>query len=51
MGLIAIGDIHGCPQSFDALLARIDPSPDDHLLFVGDYIDRGPTRRASSTGS
>ena len=42
MGLIAIGDIHGCPQSFDALLARIDPSPDDHLLFVGDYIDRGP---------
>jgi len=46
MGLIAIGDIHGCPQSLDALLARIDPSPDDHLLFVGDYIDRGPNSKA-----
>ena len=46
MGLIAIGDIHGCPQSLDALLARIDPSPDDHLLFVGDYIDRGPDSKS-----
>jgi serine/threonine protein phosphatase 1 len=42
MGLIAIGDIHGCAKSFDALLEKIDPSSDDHLLFVGDYIDRGP---------
>lgn len=42
MGLIAIGDIHGCPQSLDALLEEIDPTSDDHLLFVGDYIDRGP---------
>ncbi len=42
MGLIAIGDIHGCAKSFDALLRTLDPSPDDHLLFVGDYIDRGP---------
>lgn len=42
MGLIAIGDIHGCPKSLDALLDRINPSSDDHLLFVGDYIDRGP---------
>ncbi|MFB6099063.1 MAG: metallophosphoesterase family protein [Salinibacter sp.] len=46
MGLIAIGDIHGCPQSLDALLDQIDPSLDDHLLFVGDYIDRGPNSRA-----
>jgi serine/threonine protein phosphatase 1 len=42
MGLTAIGDIHGCLQSLNALLNRLDPSPDDHLLFVGDYIDRGP---------
>ncbi len=42
MGLIAIGDIHGCAKSLDALLDRLDPSADDHLLFVGDYIDRGP---------
>ncbi|MFB6273223.1 MAG: metallophosphoesterase family protein [Salinibacter sp.] len=46
MALIAIGDIHGCPKSLDALLNRLDPSPDDHLLFVGDYIDRGPDSKA-----
>jgi len=42
MGLIAIGDIHGCAKSLDALLERLELSDDDHLLFVGDYIDRGP---------
>jgi len=46
MALIAIGDIHGCPKSLDALLKRLDPSSDDHLLFVGDYIDRGPDSKA-----
>lgn len=46
MGLIAIGDIHGCPKSLDALLDRINPSSDDHLLFIGDYIDRGPDSKA-----
>lgn len=42
MGLIAIGDIHGCADSLDALLDRLDVQDDDHLVFVGDYIDRGP---------
>jgi serine/threonine protein phosphatase 1 len=42
MGLIAIGDIHGCANSLDALLDKLGPTSDDHLLFVGDYIDRGP---------
>jgi serine/threonine protein phosphatase 1 len=42
MGLIAVGDIHGCAKTLDLLLDELDPSPDDHLLFVGDYIDRGP---------
>lgn len=42
MGLIAIGDIHGCAETMDALLERLELSDDDHLLFVGDYIDRGP---------
>ncbi len=46
MGLIAIGDIHGCPQSLDVLLNRIEPSSNDHLLFVGDYIDRGPDSKS-----
>lgn len=46
MGLIAIGDIHGCPATLDVLLDRLAPGPDDHLVFVGDYIDRGPDSKA-----
>jgi len=42
MGLIAIGDIHGCACTLDALLERLAPTPNDHLVFVGDYVDRGP---------
>ena len=46
MGLIAIGDIHGCAATLDALLDRLDLTSDDHLIFVGDYIDRGPNSKA-----
>lgn len=42
MSLYAIGDIHGCARTLDALLERLAPSADDHLVFVGDYTDRGP---------
>lgn len=39
----AIGDIHGCLDKLRRLLdlLRYDPAR-DRLLFVGDYIDRGP---------
>ena len=42
MSLYAVGDIHGCLGTLNLLLDRIGPSADDHLVFVGDYIDRGP---------
>lgn len=42
MGLIAIGDIHGCAETLRILIDRLAPGEDDHLIFVGDYIDRGP---------
>lgn len=45
MGLIAIGDIHGCAHTLDVLLDRLAPTADDHLIFIGDYIDRGPDSR------
>lgn len=45
MALYAIGDVHGCARSLEALLARINPVPEDHLVFVGDYVDRGPRSR------
>ena len=38
-----IGDIHGCHRTLVKLLEKIDPDPDnDFLIFLGDYIDRGP---------
>ena len=40
--LIAIGDLHGCSRELDLLLDALAPTPDDHLVFVGDYVDRGP---------
>ena len=42
MGMIAIGDIHGCAKSLDGLLRELNVTAEDHLIFVGDYIDRGP---------
>lgn len=40
--LIAISDIHGCCLTFEKLLININFSPEDHLVLLGDYIDRGP---------
>lgn len=45
MSLIAIGDLHGCAKTLDALLDRLAPTADDRLVFVGDYVDRGPDSR------
>ena len=38
----AISDIHGCNQTFLALLEQIRFSKEDELFLLGDYIDRGP---------
>ncbi len=46
MALFAIGDIHGCPATFDALLAKLAVTAGDHLIFIGDYVDRGPDSKA-----
>lgn len=40
--ILAIGDIHGCPVAFAALLEAVNPGPDDLVIMLGDYIDRGP---------
>lgn len=39
---IAIGDIHGHSAALAALVAAIAPGPDDTLVLLGDYVDRGP---------
>lgn len=40
--LIAIGDIHGCLAPLKQLIEKLRPTPHDTLVFLGDYIDRGP---------
>ncbi len=42
MRRIAISDIHGCLDSFKALLQQIQLTKEDTLFLLGDYIDRGP---------
>jgi serine/threonine protein phosphatase 1 len=37
-----IPDIHGYSKTLQALIQQIAPEKKDHLIFLGDYIDRGP---------
>jgi serine/threonine protein phosphatase 1 len=39
---VAIGDIHGCLSPLQTLLDKLAPNSDETLVFLGDYIDRGP---------
>jgi serine/threonine protein phosphatase 1 len=42
----AVGDIHGCLDKLERLMEEIGPDPrKDTLIFLGDYIDRGPDSR------
>ena len=42
----AIGDVHGALDHLDRLLARLPLlNQEDTLLFLGDYVDRGPRSR------
>ena len=41
--IFAIGDIHGCSAKLSLLLQRLPFDPGhDTLVFLGDYLDRGP---------
>lgn len=39
---LAIGDVHGCFTALTTLAAFVPFSPDDVLVTLGDYVDRGP---------
>jgi serine/threonine protein phosphatase 1 len=47
MATIAIGDIHGNLAALEDLLGQLAPdlTTGDTLVFLGDYIDRGPHSR------
>jgi serine/threonine protein phosphatase 1 len=38
----AIGDIHGYASSLSAILKKIDEYETSKIIYLGDYIDRGP---------
>lgn len=42
MPTYAVGDLHGCKQTFKQLLRKIKLKKEDNLVLLGDYIDRGP---------
>ncbi len=43
--LFAIGDIHGCADELRQLINQLPRSSESTLVFLGDYIDRGPASR------
>ncbi|WP_041081442.1 metallophosphoesterase family protein [Thermotoga profunda] len=44
--IYAIGDIHGCVESLNNLMDRLPLRTGDKLIFLGDYVDRGPDSKA-----
>lgn len=42
MSIFAIGDIHGCYDKLVGLIKVLPLRDDDLIIFLGDYIDRGP---------
>ena len=45
MRYLAIGDIHGYSEVLHRLLEVVEPAPDDQIITLGDYVDRGPNSR------
>lgn len=43
--LFAIPDIHGRLDLLDKLVRELNLRPDDTVVFLGDYVDRGPDSR------
>jgi serine/threonine protein phosphatase 1 len=44
--VFAVGDVHGCHGKLTTLLKRLPFDPEgDALVFLGDYINRGPRTR------
>jgi serine/threonine protein phosphatase 1 len=38
---IAIADIHGCSNALASILRDIEPQPNDTIITLGDYVNRG----------
>ena len=40
--IYTIGDIHGQLEKLENLIAKLNLGKNDTLIFLGDYVDRGP---------
>jgi serine/threonine protein phosphatase 1 len=45
MGCYVIGDVHGCSAELARLVENLPVKSSDTIVFLGDYIDRGPDSR------
>lgn len=45
MRTLVVGDIHGCYRSLDTLATFAGFTPEDRIVTLGDYVDRGPDSR------
>jgi serine/threonine protein phosphatase 1 len=43
--IFAIGDVHGCATELRLLLNKLPLDKDSRVVFLGDYVDRGPQSR------
>ena len=43
--LYAVGDIHGEADLLEELIDKLPLRPGDRLVFLGDYVDRGPNSK------
>lgn len=40
--VIVVGDVHGCLEELRELVDKVGPGSDDRVLFLGDFLDKGP---------
>jgi serine/threonine protein phosphatase 1 len=43
---IAVGDVHGCIDQLEEILNMAEAYPSHRMVFLGDYVDRGPDSNA-----
>lgn len=43
--VLVVGDVHGCRRELEVLLRALAVAAGDTVVFLGDYIDRGPDVR------
>ncbi|MEQ8470265.1 MAG: metallophosphoesterase family protein [Marinoscillum sp.] len=42
---LVISDIHGCYSTLQSLISKISLTDNDQLIFLGDYINKGPSSK------